>query len=131
MTPAELLARQREMEQAATPGPWYVESRDDWKPQGTWKVTRVRSSSVQVGTSFRLDKIVMRQEDWYVHPDGDDVAFIAAARNDRALLLDVAEAVNSILDDEARELPEDEWDPKFLVLRDALDALFAAWGAEQ
>ncbi len=99
MTPTELLARQREREQAATPGPW----RND-------------ANEVYTDAASVLE--------FYGYLFDENAALIVAARNDRALLLDVvewAERFRSVRGPERGEAVEH--------LEDALDALFAAWEA--
>ncbi len=116
MTPTELIARQREREQAATPGPWHAFGRSvNGTPESVW-------------VAYSPRNVV------------EDAALIVAARNDRALLLDVVEAARQLDDGwyvatpvnpkEVRMRYASDLPVRLNTLRAALGALFVAWEAD-
>lgn len=118
MTPTELLARQREMEQAATAGPWkalvddyengYMFLTDDPHETQRALTERIRST--------------------------DDALLMEAARNDRALLLEAVEAAQKVTEtsrESARQLRPDLYYASLDCLDDVLDRLFDQWEKEE
>lgn len=88
MTPREAIARLRELERAATPGPWAVRDGDDY-----WKV--IQRGGHRHDTAFSDGTAGGEYS-----PDCSDETrdFLIAARNALPALLDVAAAAQAFLD---------------------------------